>query len=174
MMGGEVSDYRIITCHLGNGSSVAAVKYGKSIDTSMGYTPLDGLVMGTRSGEIDPAIIPFLIVKENMDAEQIDEYLNRRSGVLGISGLSSDFRDLESAAHRGDERSQLAIDVFAYRVKIYRRLYGGDGRRGRHCVYGGFGREFFFHARENLRRAGVSRYRHRPSEKQGARQKPGN
>lgn len=117
MMGGEVSDYRIITCHLGNGSSVAAVKYGKSIDTSMGYTPLDGLVMGTRSGEIDPAIIPFLIVKENMDAEQIDEYLNRRSGVLGISGLSSDFRDLESAAHRGDERSQLAIDVFAYRVK---------------------------------------------------------
>lgn len=85
MMGGEVSDYRIITCHLGNGSSVAAVKYGKSIDTSMGYTPLDGLVMGTRSGEIDPAIIPFLIVKENMDAEQIDEYLNRRSGVLGRS-----------------------------------------------------------------------------------------
>ena len=75
-----------------------------------------------------------------MDAEQIDEYLNRRSGVLGISGLSSDFRDLESAAHRGDERSQLAIDVFAYRVKkVYRRLYGGDGRRGRHCVYGGSG-----------------------------------
>ena len=123
MMGGEVSDYRIITCHLGNGSSVAAVKYGKSIDTSMGYTPLDGLVMGTRSGEIDPAIIPFLIVKENMDAEQIDEYLNRRSGVLGISGLSSDFRDLESAAHRGDERSQLAIDVFAYRVKKYIGAY---------------------------------------------------
>ena len=123
MVGGEVSDYRIITCHLGNGSSVAAVKYGKSIDTSMGYTPLDGLVMGTRSGEIDPAIIPFLIVKENMDAEQIDEYLNRRSGVLGISGLSSDFRDLESAAHRGDERSQLAIDVFAYRVKKYIGAY---------------------------------------------------
>ena len=94
MMGGEVSDYRIITCHLGNGSSVAAVKYGKSIDTSMGYTPLDGLVMGTRSGEIDPAIIPFLIVKENMDA-----------------------------AHRGDERSQLAIDVFAYRVKKYIGAY---------------------------------------------------
>ena len=86
-----------------------------------------------------------------MDAEQIDEYLNRRSGVLGISGLSSDFRDLESAAHRGDERSQLAIDVFAYRVKKYIGAYtAGDGRSGRHCVYGGAGREFFFHARENL------------------------
>ena len=123
MMGGETKDYRIITCHLGNGSSVAAVKYGRSIDTSMGYTPLDGLVMGTRSGEIDPAIIPFLMEKENMNAEQIDDYLNRRSGVLGISGLSSDFRDLESAAARGDERSQVAIDIFAYRVKKYIGAY---------------------------------------------------
>ena len=95
------------------------VKYGKSIDTSMGYTPLEGLVMGTRSGEIDPAIIPFLMEKENMNAQQIDDYLNRRSGILGISGLSSDFRDLESAANRGDERSQLAIDIFAYKVKKY-------------------------------------------------------
>ena len=85
----------------------------------MGYTPLEGLVMGTRSGEIDPAIIPFLMEKENMNAQQIDDYLNRRSGILGISGLSSDFRDLESAANRGDERSQLAIDIFAYKVKKY-------------------------------------------------------
>lgn len=119
MMGEHMSDLRFITCHLGNGASIAAIKYGKSIDTSMGYTPLEGLVMGTRSGEIDPAIIPFLMEKENMNAQQIDDYLNRRSGILCISGLSSDFRDLESAANRGDERSQLAIDIFAYKVKKY-------------------------------------------------------
>ena len=119
LMGEHMTDLRIITCHLGNGASITAIKYGKSIDTSMGYTPLEGLIMGTRSGEIDPAIIPFLMEKENMTAQQIDDYLNRRSGILGISGLSSDFRDLESAANRGDDRSQLAIDVFAYKVKKY-------------------------------------------------------
>lgn len=119
MMGEHMSDLRIISCHLGNGASLTAIKYGKSVDTSMGYTPLEGLIMGTRSGEIDPAIIPFLMEKENMDAMQIDNFLNRRSGILGISGLSSDFRDLEAAANNGDERSQLAIDVFAYKVKKY-------------------------------------------------------
>lgn len=119
MMGEHMSDLRIITCHLGNGASLTAIKYGKSVDTSMGYTPLEGLIMGTRSGEIDPAIIPFLMEKENMDATQIDNFLNRRSGILGISGLSSDFRDLEAAANNGDERSQLAIDIFAYKVKKY-------------------------------------------------------
>ena len=119
MMGEHMTDLRFISCHLGNGASIAAIKYGKSIDTSMGYTPLEGLIMGTRSGEIDPAIIPFLMEKENMNAQQIDDYLNRRSGILGISGLSSDFRDLESAANHGDERSQLAIDIFAYKVKKY-------------------------------------------------------
>ena len=119
LMQEHMNDLRIISCHLGNGASIAAIKYGKSIDTSMGYTPLEGLIMGTRSGEIDPAIIPFLMEKENMNAQQIDDYLNRRSGILGISGLSSDFRDLESAANRGDDRSQLAIDVFAYKVKKY-------------------------------------------------------
>ncbi len=119
MMDEHMTDLRFISCHLGNGASIAAIKYGKSIDTSMGYTPLEGLIMGTRSGEIDPAIIPFLMEKENMNAQQIDDYLNRRSGILGISGLSSDFRDLEAAANRGDERSQLAIDVFAYKVKKY-------------------------------------------------------
>ena len=119
MMQEHMTDLRIITCHLGNGASITAIKYGKSIDTSMGYTPLEGLIMGTRSGEIDPAIIPFLMEKENMTGPQIDDYLNRRSGILGISGLSSDFRDLESAANHGDERSQLAIDLFAYKVKKY-------------------------------------------------------
>ena len=119
MMGEHMSDLRIITCHLGNGASLTAIKYGKSVDTSMGYTPLEGLIMGTRSGEIDPAIIPFLMEKENMDAQQIDNLLNRQSGILGISGVSSDFRDLEAAANNGDERSQLAIDIFAYKVRKY-------------------------------------------------------
>ncbi len=119
MMGEHTNDLRIITCHLGNGASITAIKYGKSVDTSMGYTPLEGLIMGTRSGEIDPAIIPFLMEKEHMTAQEVDNYLNKQSGILGISGVSSDFRDLEEAANSGDERSQLAIDIFAYKVKKY-------------------------------------------------------
>lgn len=119
MMGEHMTDLRIITCHLGNGASLAAIKYGKSIDTSMGFTPLEGLVMGTRSGEIDPAILPYIMEKENMSSSELDEFLNKKSGILGISGMSSDFRDLESAAAEGDERSALAIEIFAYRVKRY-------------------------------------------------------
>lgn len=119
IMDEHMTNLRIITCHLGNGASIAAVKYGKCIDTSMGYTPLEGLVMGTRSGEIDPAIIPFLMEKEKLDAKEIDEYLNKKSGILGISGFSSDFRDVEQAAEEGNERAQLAIDIFAYKVKKY-------------------------------------------------------
>ncbi|WP_333594938.1 acetate kinase [Anaerospora hongkongensis] len=119
MMGQHMSNLRIITCHLGNGSSLAAIKYGKAIDTSMGFTPLEGLVMGTRCGEIDPAIIPFLMKKEGMSPDQMDEYLNKKSGVLGISGVSSDFRDIEDAAGEGNERAQLALDVFAYKVRKY-------------------------------------------------------
>ena len=119
IMNEHMTNLRIITCHLGNGASIAAVKYGKCIDTSMGYTPLEGLVMGTRSGEIDPAIIPFLMEKENLNAKEIDEYLNKKSGILGISGISSDFRDVEQAASEGNERAQLAIDIFAYKVKKY-------------------------------------------------------
>lgn len=113
-----IEDLKIITCHLGNGSSIAAVKYGKSIDTSMGFTPLEGLAMGTRSGSIDPSIISYLMEKENISAEEVVNILNKKSGVYGISGISSDFRDLEDAAFKnGDERAQLALNVFAYRVK---------------------------------------------------------
>lgn len=115
----HMTNLRIITCHLGNGASITAVKYGRSVDTSMGFTPLEGLVMGTRSGEIDPAIIPFLMKKENMNPDQIDAYLNKKSGVLGISGVSSDFRDIEDASAEGNERAQLALDIFAYRVRKY-------------------------------------------------------
>jgi len=119
LMDEHMTNLRIITCHLGNGASIAAVKFGKSIDTSMGFTPLEGLVMGTRCGEIDPAIIPFLMKKEGMTPDQIDNYLNKKSGVLGISGVSSDFRDIESAVEQGNERAQLALDIFAYKVRKY-------------------------------------------------------
>ncbi|HWR40861.1 MAG TPA: acetate kinase [Patescibacteria group bacterium] len=119
MMGQPIGNLRIITCHLGNGSSVAAVKNGKSIDTSMGFTPLEGLIMGTRSGEIDPAIIPFLMKKEGMSPDQIENYLNKKSGVLGVSGVSSDFRDIVSAAKEGNERAGLALDVFTYKVRKF-------------------------------------------------------
>jgi acetate kinase len=123
LMGRPIEDLRIITCHLGNGSSIAAVKHGKSVDTSMGFTPLEGLPMGTRCGTIDPAIIMFLMEKENMTYEQINNYLNKESGVLGISGISSDFRDLYAAANEGNERAQLALDVFAYSIKKYIGAY---------------------------------------------------
>jgi len=116
LMGKDDKDLKIITCHLGNGSSVAAIKNGQCIDTSMGFTPLEGLVMGTRCGNIDPAIIPFLMKKENMTMDEIDTYINKKSGVLGISGVSSDFRDIEEAAKAGNERAQLALDMFVYEV----------------------------------------------------------
>jgi len=116
LMGKDYKDLKIITCHLGNGSSVAAIQKGQCVDTSMGFTPLEGLVMGTRCGNIDPAIIPFLMKKESMTMEEIDTYINKKSGVLGISGVSSDFRDIEKAAAGGNERAQLALDMFTYEV----------------------------------------------------------
>lgn len=119
----DLDDLNIITCHLGNGASLTAVKNGKSIDTSMGFTPLEGLAMGTRSGDIDPAIITFLMEKENLSIEEINTLLNKKSGVLGISGVSSDFRDIEQAAEKGNERAQLALDKFSNRVKKYIGAY---------------------------------------------------
>jgi len=116
IMDKDIKDLKIITCHLGNGSSLAAIQNGQCIDTSMGFTPLEGLVMGTRCGNIDPAIIPFLMKKENMSMDEIDTYINKKSGVLGISGVSSDFRDIEKAAEGGNERAQLALDMFTYEV----------------------------------------------------------
>jgi len=107
---------RIITCHLGAGSSLCAVAGGKSLDTSMGFTPLSGLVMGTRSGDIDPAVVSFIMEKENASMAGVMDILNRQSGVLGISGVSPDFRDLEKAAEEGHERAHLALTVFAYSV----------------------------------------------------------
>jgi acetate kinase len=117
LTGIDINNSKIITCHLGNGASITAIKNGKSVDTSMGLTPLEGLVMGTRCGNIDPAIIPFLMEQENLNIEQVNDILNKKSGVLGISGISSDFRDLEAAAENGDEEAQLALDVYVHYVK---------------------------------------------------------
>ncbi len=119
MMGKPIEELKIITCHLGNGSSIAAVDCGKVVDTSMGLTPLDGLVMGTRSGSIDPAIIKFLADNERLTIDEIDGILNKKSGVLGISGVSSDFRDLEAASAEGNERATLALEMFFHSVKGY-------------------------------------------------------
>ena len=119
MLNVNIEDLKIITCHLGNGASVSAIKRGKCIDTSMGLTPLEGLVMGTRSGDIDPAIVTYIREKENLEQGVANDILNKKSGMLGISGVSSDFRDIESAAEEGNERAMLALKVFAQRVKFY-------------------------------------------------------
>lgn len=112
-------DAKIIVCHLGNGSSVSAVKGGKCQDTSMGFTPLEGLVMGTRSGDIDPAAVDYLRVKVGLKPEEVVNYLNKKCGMLGISGFSSDMRDCTDAMNKGDDRARLAIEMVAYRVKKY-------------------------------------------------------
>ena len=119
MMGVDMHDLKLITCHLGNGASVSAIKHGRCVDTSMGFTPLEGLVMGTRSGDIDPAIVTYIRQKENLPQGAANEILNKKSGVLGISGVSSDFRDLEAAVEEGNERAALALKIFAQKVKCY-------------------------------------------------------
>lgn len=114
---------KIITCHLGNGSSIAAILGGKSVDTSMGYTPLEGLPMGTRCGDIDPAIVTQLMSKKGWSTAEVDSYLNKVSGMQGLSGVSSDFRDLWTAAEAGNERAKAALEVFCYKVKRYIGAY---------------------------------------------------
>lgn len=116
VMGVPVEKLRIINCHLGNGSSLAAIKYGKCVDTTMGFTPLAGVLMGTRCGDIDPAIVLNVMDNHNLSTKEMDTLMNKKSGVLGISGVSSDFRDLGQAAAEGNERAQLALDMFHYQV----------------------------------------------------------
>lgn len=124
ILGKDIKELKIIVCHLGNGASVSAVKYGESVDTSMGLTPLEGLIMGTRSGDLDPAIITFLAEKEDVSAEEIINICNKKSGVLGLSGgLSSDFRDLAGAAAEGNETAKTALEAYAYRVGKYIGAY---------------------------------------------------
>ena len=119
LLGKQPEQLKTIVCHLGNGASICAVKYGQSVDTSMGLTPLDGLVMGTRSGTIDPAVVEFLAQKEQKTISEVLDILNKKSGVFGVSGVSSDFRDLEQAIREGNERAAIAMEVFCYRVAQY-------------------------------------------------------
>ena len=123
MLGKKLDEVNLITCHLGNGSSISAVVGGKCYDTTMGFTPLEGLAMGTRTGDMDPAIVPFIMDKENLSTEEMSNVMNKKSGVLGISGVSSDFRDLEEAAEKGNDRAQLALDIFENRVRKYIGAY---------------------------------------------------
>lgn len=123
ILGKDRKDLRIIVCHLGNGASISAVRYGESVDTSMGLTPLEGLIMGTRCGDIDPAVVSFLGEKEQLSYQELSDVMNKKSGVLGMSGISSDFRDLGAAAEKGDERAKMTLDAYAYRVAKYIGAY---------------------------------------------------
>ena len=119
IIGKENADSKVIICHLGNGSSITAVQNGKSVDTSMGFTPLDGLIMGTRSGSIDPAVVQYIAGKKDYTIDEVLNVLNKQSGVEGISGVSSDFRDLDAASMEGNERATVALDMFTYRAAQY-------------------------------------------------------
>lgn len=122
-LGKKREDMKIIVCHLGNGASISAVKNGKCVDTSMGLTPLEGLIMGTRSGDLDPAILEFICKKENISIEEMNTILNKKSGVLGLSGISSDFRDLGDAADAGNEQAKITLETYAYHVAKYIGAY---------------------------------------------------
>lgn len=131
LLGRPVEHLRLISCHLGNGASIAAIEGGKSIDTSMGFTPLAGVTMGTRSGNIDPALIPYIMEKTELNADEVLDILNKKSGMLGVSGFSSDLRDIEQEASKGNERAELALELFGNRIHKYigsyaARMYGVD------------------------------------------------
>lgn len=122
-LGRDINTQRIITCHIGNGASVTAVKFGKCVDTSMGLTPLAGVMMGSRSGDIDPSAVTYIMEKLGLQPQEMAEYLNKESGVLGISGVSSDMREVEAAAAEGNKRARLALEMYAYRIKKYIGAY---------------------------------------------------
>ena len=119
LLGGNAEGTKIVTCHLGNGSSISAVKDGKCIDTTMGFTPLAGTIMGTRCGDIDPALVTYIMEKKGYSIDEVNSYLNKKCGFLGVSGVSSDCRDLEAAIAEGNHRAQLAIDILKYQIKKY-------------------------------------------------------
>jgi acetate kinase len=117
LLGKDLSSLRLVTCHLGNGCSLAAIQHGKSIDTTMGFTPLDGLMMGTRSGSVDPGILTYLMRAQNLTGETLDDLLNKKSGLLGISGISGDMRQIVSAMNKGNDRAKLAFNIFVHRLQ---------------------------------------------------------
>ncbi len=126
LMGGCAEGTKIVTCHIGNGSSISAVKDGKCVDTSMGFTPLDGIMMGTRCGAIDPAIVPFIMEKKNFTPKEAESYMNKQCGFLGISGISSDSRDLERAVAEGNDRAKLAYEMLCYQIKKFIGAYSAS------------------------------------------------
>lgn len=125
LAGRPVEDMKIITCHLGNGCSIDAVRYGYAVETSMGFTPLEGLIMGTRTGDIDAAAVLYIMKKEGITAEKMDTLLNKKSGLLGITGISSDMREIIEASQNGNERAKMALDMYCYRIKKYISAYTG-------------------------------------------------
>ena len=126
LLGGKAEGTKIVTCHIGNGSSITAVKDGKCVDTSMGFTPLDGIMMGTRCGAIDPAIVTYIMDKKNMTPGEADNYMNKQCGFLGISGIGSDSRDVEKAMNEGNERAKLTYDMLCYQIKKYIGAYSAS------------------------------------------------
>ncbi|MDQ1297122.1 MAG: Acetate kinase, partial [Bacteroidota bacterium] len=119
LLGLDIKDLKIITCHLGNGASITAVRGGESVDTSMGFTPVDGLIMGTRTGEVDPGVLVYIADKEHLNVTGVNNMINKKSGVFGISQISSDMRDLETAADAGNKKAILALNMYAYKVKKF-------------------------------------------------------
>jgi len=148
IMGKDTREMKVVSCHLGNGASVSAIEHGRSLDTSMGFTPVDGLIMGTRTGDIDPGVLLFLADKEHLSLKGISNMINKRSGMMGISEISSDMRDLELAYYEGNERANLALTMYAYRVKKFIGAYAAI-MNGLDCVIftGGIGENDF-----NIRR----------------------
>ncbi|RLD71901.1 MAG: acetate kinase [Bacteroidetes bacterium] len=148
ILGKDTRDMKVVSCHLGNGASVTAIEHGRSLDTSMGFTPVDGLIMGTRTGDIDPGVLLFLADKEHLSLKGISNMINQRSGMMGISEISSDMRDLELAYYEGNERANLALTMYAYRVKKFIGAYAAI-MNGLDCVIftGGIGENDF-----NIRR----------------------
>ena len=149
-MGRDIKDLKIVSCHLGNGSSITAVQGGKSIDTSMGFTPLDGVVMGTRTGCVDPSAVTFVAEKHHFSPKEMSDYMNKKSGFLGVSGVSSDNRNITAAAHEGNARAQLVSDMLVYEIKKYIGSYAAV-MNGLDAVLftGGIG-ENSFDVRENV------------------------
>ena len=160
LAGLDFAKAKVVTCHIGNGASVAAVDGGRSIDTSMGFTPVDGLLMGTRCGEVDPGALTYIADKEHMTGNEVWGMINKQAGVLGITGLSSDMRDIENAAAEGNERAKLALDVYYYRVKKYvGSLCSRHGRARPRGVYRRSGRKRPCAARICVQRYGIPRSR---------------
>lgn len=151
IMGRRKEEVNIITCHLGNGCSITAIRGGKSVDTSMGLTPLEGLVMGTRSGDVDPAVIFYLAERHGMSMAEINTLLNKKSGLLGVSGLSNDMRNVAEEAAKGEKRAKLALDIFCYRIKKYLGAYTAVlGRLDALVFTGGIGENAFYIRQKTL------------------------